>query len=422
MDDAATDRTAAATQSPAPAARRPPTGPAWALCLAVCLGLSGCATPPSREARDAQDDTWSLQSYRSVGAVDAHPGQGVDQAWRLDGHHVTLTRTASSTAQSLPLVIYLPALGEDSRAGQRWRSTWAAAGYAVLSVQPLEEDVTAWSSELALAGDFKSLGRQRFAGAAAAQRVQWLGRLVAEVRRRAQAGEPPWQQVDWRRVAVAGFDLGASTAQIVAGEHVAGAEDAASQLAVQAIIVLSPYAPDALRDVDSRYQDITLPVLWLTSDLDVDPIGLVGDPAQRRLPFEHGSGTHQYLLTVHGLPRVWLSGTTDDKALHPGSGRDRSAARAGAGSDDAPSGSKRGGKRRGPADNAVATAPFGASDEDDLGPRLSSQALQQRVLAVQSVSTAFLDAHLRGSVPAQRWLGEDAGRWVAPVGDFAARP
>ena len=78
--------------------------------------------------------------------------------WLISGQAVLLVLAEPGPPALVPLVIYLPGLGESGQAGERWRSAWASAGYAVLSVQPLAEDTAAWTSELARTGEFKALG------------------------------------------------------------------------------------------------------------------------------------------------------------------------------------------------------------------------------------------------------------------------
>jgi hypothetical protein len=132
--------------------------------------------------------------------------------WPLPERTVKVLLTVPAHPRSLPLVIYVPGLGESNGAGDRWRAAWSAAGYAVMSVQPLLEDETAWTSELARTGEFKSLAREHYGAAATSRRVRALEAIAAEARRRSRAGEEGWERIDWDRVAIAGFDLGAYTA------------------------------------------------------------------------------------------------------------------------------------------------------------------------------------------------------------------
>ncbi len=61
----------------------------------------------------------------------------------------------------LPVVIYLPGMSESRTSGASWRTAWAQAGYAVLSLQLLDEDQKVWSSDAARRGDFAVLARER---------------------------------------------------------------------------------------------------------------------------------------------------------------------------------------------------------------------------------------------------------------------
>jgi hypothetical protein len=78
-----------------------------------------------------------------------------------------------------------------------------------MSVQPLPEDEAAWTSELARTGEFKALAREHYSVSATRRRVRALEAIADEARRRSRAGEEGWDRIDWERVAIAGFDLGA---------------------------------------------------------------------------------------------------------------------------------------------------------------------------------------------------------------------
>lgn len=41
-----------------------------------------------------------------------------------------------------------------------------------------------------------------------------------------------------------------------------------------------------------------------------------------------------------------------------------------------------------------------------------------RIIAAQDVSTAFLDAYLKGDPLAREWLIVDAGRWLGTTGEL----
>jgi dienelactone hydrolase len=249
--------------------------------------LAACATPAVPVPTPAPP----ASAY-----VPAHEGatQTTAGLWQLPGGPVKTVLCGPQDSGTWPLVVYLPGLGEPSDAGERWRVAWASAGYMVLSVQALAEDASAWTSELARNGDFKALGQERFADSATRQRVGALLEVLAQARRNADAG--PWRRIDWNRIAVAGFDLGAHTAMAIAGERVAGMDTPLRVRipAIRAALALSPYAATKA-ELATRYADIRVPVLGVTGDLDTDPLGLLGDARVRTVPFEHMPGPGKYL-------------------------------------------------------------------------------------------------------------------------------
>ena len=375
------------------------------------LSVTACTTRPSTPPDDAQ----VRERAASGPAAQVHDTvRSTLASWSLSGQPVRIVLAQPASVSSAPVVIYLPGLGETSAAGERWRTAWAAAGYAVLSVQLLDRDAAAWKPDRARAADSRGLGRERFAGALVGQRVKLLAEVVSQAKARAAAGEPGWLSLDWNRVAIAGFDLGAYTAMTIAGEHVRYAEDAAGLVQVQAAIAISPYASVAAGSFGTRYRDIRLPVLSVTSDVDADALGVIEAAYLRDAPHAHMDGPNKYLLWLRGLPHAWLSGHAD--GVGPQSGADPDApAQDSAGSPGSDSRSPRRGRTRERAGDGGG-ASIGRDEAAQAS--LSPSALQLRVMAVQQVSIAFLDAYLKQDAPARQWLSVDASRWLGTSGEL----
>ena len=449
---------------PAPGARRFPLGsftafipPAvfMALTALTCVfTLTACGGPRTalapREADPAPLKAFAARGYEAV--VHDEPVASRHD-WPLGPvvQHVQLLRPspagAADQAEGLPVIVYLPGLGETADAGGAWRRAWATAGYAVLSVQPLPEDATAFQSDLARDGAFRTLGQQRHAAAAMLRRVQALVAVLAEARRRGQTGlaaDSAWAGLDWQRVAVAGYDLGAHSAMVLAGEQLRGADGLPGLMkdwSLRAVIALSPYADIADGGLATRYSGIRLPVLSITSEADNDPLGVVAGAAQRQAPFEHTAGPGQFLLTLQGLAHARLSGSvvTPGSERPPaargnaegsrgedgngsgagtdnGSGRGRSGGGGGGGG----GGGQRGQRGQGGGGAMAPGAARTPGGTNAAGPNTvaAATATQLRLIAAQDVSTAFLDAQLRGDSVASAWLRDHAPAWLGTAGEL----
>lgn len=378
--------------------------------------LAACSTHSPPQPDQALIRAFAARGYASV----EHASVSTSTShWAASGQTAKLVLARPARTGAVPVVIYLPGLGEASEAGERWRTAWASAGYAVVSVQLLDDDATAWRSDLALNGEFKALGRQRYAGAAVSRRVQLLADLVVEGQRRSAAGDPGWQELDWSKLAIAGFDLGAYTAMAVAGEHVPNAEDAAGRVQIRAAIALSPYASFAAGSLDTRYRDIHTPVMSVTSDVDVDALGLVEGGYLRNAPFNHMNGPDKFLLSLQGLPHSELSGAAhakgDTAESEPTKPSDDGTGNASSSDTGQP---RRGGKRGGPGEGAKPSRDR-AGGADRRGPAgLSPTALQLRLIAAQDISTAFLDAYVKNDSLAREWLASNATRWLGHTGEL----
>lgn len=384
---------------------------AWA-----CLGLAACAASGPPKADDSQVRAYAARGYQA--ALHDRAVTSADE-WTFEQQPQPLLLTLpEGAAAPLPLVVYLPGLGEDAGAGKLWREAWAEAGYAVLSLQPLADDEAAFRSEQARSGEFKALGRERWAAAAMVRRVARLTAVVAQARERGARGEPPWNRLDWSRVAIAGYDLGAHAALVLAGER--DGSNAVAPVSPRAVIAISPDGGGAAAGVAARrgWADIHVPALLVSSDEDGDPLGLIASPAQRLASFDAMPGPDQDLLLLHQLPHLRLSGLPSDEiAAPPAEAAPRSES-------PGPGGRRRGGNGGGAtavpdSDRALADVRgFGAG----AGGGLSATATELRLVAVRAVTTAFLDAHLRGDARARAWLAERAGAWLGRDGELRRRP
>ena len=292
-------------------------------------------------------------------------------SFELLGRRVTVTRSTAA-AGPLPVVIYLPGIGQGGDAGQRWAAAWALAGHAVLGVQPLEEDAAAWRSALARTGEFRALGELHYGDAMRADRLAALRQLVATLQARpAVAGVA----LDWQRAAVAGYEIGAQTALDLGGS---GGQP-------RAIIAISPPPMNAAAG--------SAPTLFITSDTDGDALGLVTRPAERRRAFDAAPAGSGWLLNAPGVSHAALSGTLAPEGWHAqDQHRGREMGPAG--------GQQRGGMGGGQGQHG----PAGGAPR---GPRSGSatEAAQADLAEALRVSTAFLDAQLRGAAaPAGAWL------------------
>jgi dienelactone hydrolase len=329
--------------------------PATALLL-TALALAGCASGPP-----------APKPWAEVATRELHLSLA---SFELQGRRVALTRSAGASGP-LPVVIYLPGIGQGSDAGQRWAATWAQAGYAVLAVQPLEDDAAAWRSALARTGEFRELGELHYGEPLRAQRLAALRRLVAGLQANAAGAGVA---LDWQHVAVAGYEIGAQTALDL------GTDATAWQ--PQAVIAISPPPMDA--------PAAQPPTLLVTSDGDGDALGLFPRPAERRRAFDTlrpGSG---WLLSMPGVSHAALAGTLAPEGWHAQDQHHGGDAMGGLGGGG-------GGKRGGMGGGGQGThGPAGGAPR---GPRSGSatEASQADLHEAMQLSTGFLDARLRGA-------------------------
>jgi len=400
------------------------------LALAVAL-IAGCSTPSPPKPDDAQVRQFSGRGYLTD---DQYSIATSYASWQNGDSAYDVSLTVPAKPDRYPLVIYLPGLGESRMAGETWRTTWARAGYAVLCLQPLAEDARAWSSEKARAGDFALLARERYSGKVMSDRLQALHAALQELVRRKSTNESPLDRADLSKVALAGFDLGAYTAMTVAGEDLRDVVVPQLPVSIQAVIALSPYASFSGPSFANRYRSIRLPVLSMTSDTDADALGVVTSPTLRKAPFEYMPPGNKYLAVLAGMPHTSFRGASpgskDDSDVHlaePGSSSraaDSKSDRGGSGGHKHFSGAPSAAAAGGHGGHGGGGGNTGGANSGYAGPRESVQQgpspteLAMGVVAVQVISTAFLDAVMKEDSIAREWLEKDANRWLRDKGEL----
>ena len=320
-----------------------------ALALSVSLGLTACGGPPPAPR------PWAETAARELNLALG--------SFEFQGRRVQVTRRAG-LAGPLPVVVYLPGLGQGADAGQRWAAAWAQAGYAVLALQPLEEDAAAWRSALARSGEFRALGELHYGDAMRRERTAALRRLLAALRAQPQAGGIA---LDWQHAAVAGYETGAQAALEM------GRDDTGWQ--PRAVLAISPPPMEAAAG--------SAPALLITGDHDGDALGLVTRPVERRRAFDSLPAGSAWLLNLPGLSHAAFAGTLAPEGWH---------------AQDHHRGREFGGQQRGAGGGGHPGAPNPAGGVP-RGPRSGSatEAAQADLHEALRLSTAFLDAELRGA-------------------------
>jgi dienelactone hydrolase len=378
------------------------------LLMAACTLFAGCTHPPPKPDA-ATVNQFTVHAYASDQRFTAVTSLF---NWTVGDAHYDLALTAPDKPGSYPLVIYLPGLGETRDAGILWRTAWAQAGYAVLSVQAFVEDASGWTAPKSRPGDFAALARVRYSANIALSRIEALDAMWRELLRRQANGEPPLDRIDISHVAVAGFDLGAYTAMTLAGENLRDVAKPAAAIPIAAAIALSPYADFSGATFSQRYRDISGPVLAVTTDSDADAIGLVTSPSVRKAPFEYMPDGNKFLMVLWSVPHFVLGGDKMDgpppevvltEADKPVQAR----------APTPPPGPNTGTRPR-----TTLPEPVSHSDPAATGTVLTATINAIGTAAISGVTTAFLDAYLKNDPVAAEWLAKDAPRWLREKGEF----
>ncbi|WP_247257239.1 alpha/beta hydrolase [Pseudomonas moorei] len=362
--------------------------------LVGSLGLiSGCAgDPPDPRIKFTE----RINEHLATAYQPAHnETSGWDAIWQLGQQSVDVTWLAPVTQGRVPLIIYLPGLGEGASGGVVWRNAWAQAGYAVLSVQGHAYDKSIFSSRQALDGDFRGLASSDYTAAALRDRLSTLQEVLTEVRKRAAKGDAQLAAIDWSQVVVAGFDVGAQTAEALAGALEPGTTSGVA-IEPKAVLLLSPYVEaGARREV---FAQMSAPVLSMTGQEDEDPFNWVSSYRQRQVLGESVTVPGSVQLELDKATHKTLSGT----ALF-----NRPEKKADKGSDASGGASKGRGHKHGAKSGGGSHGPMGEPAPDP-----------KQVAAIQAIGVAFLDSRIKHNAAATEWLQKGAPGWLGGAGSL----
>jgi hypothetical protein len=279
-----------------------------------------------------------------------------------------------------------------------------------MAVQPLAADRKAWSSGAARNGDFGAIAREHYAAGAVTARMQALATLFDELARRSGTDDAAAARLDTAHIALAGYDVGAYTSMLVAGETPPrNVARTGLPLPVAAVIALSPYADFSGIPFADRYRSIAGPVLSVSGDEDADALGAVSSPSVRKAPFENMRTRDAWLLWLANGTHTAMSGSPAATGATQETG-DNAASRDE--SRDTHQGGSHRGRRNGDTTEHERPARGGGKGAESPTERAMSATL------IQGISTAFLDAYLKNDSVAQEWLHKDAVRWLGDRGEL----
>lgn len=376
--------------------------------LSISL-MAGCSSAPERQKVDQA----KVQQFATRG-YDA----GIDYATSTSKLSPTIGNDCCqidlvqpNREGKYPLVIYLPGLGESSEAGADMRNAWAKSGYVVLSFQALEDDENVWSSRAAHDADFAYIRHERYSSEVISKRLDILKKVVGYLKQRIESGDAPLQRIDLSHIAIAGFDIGASSSMIIAGEDYPNVSNAGLSAQVDAVIALSPYADFSGSAPEVRYRNIDLPVLSITSDADADNLGSLPS-SLHQVPFQYMPPGNKYLLLLAGASHSVI-GNGDPSKPDSGEGESSSHQTDSTNTSGNPGG---GGSRH----HGRKSSNGDGNSRASSGRQSGSSPTERKIIevAIAQVTTAFLNAYIKNDKFSQEWLKNDAQPWLNKIGQI----
>ncbi len=209
-----------------------------------------------------------------------------------------------------PVVIFSHGLGGSREAAQYLGEYWSAHGYVGLFVQHAGSDTGVWQSSAA-GGRQAILQQLKTAanGKNLLDRTNDIKFVLDQLEKRNQNDSVLKNQLDLRRIALAGHSFGAGTTLAVAGQSFGGLGKGfdMSDPRVKAALYLCPPIMGGKSGAGQNYSNIQIPGMLLTGTEDASPISDT-KPADRRIPFDGIKSPHQYLVNFVGADHSVFGG------------------------------------------------------------------------------------------------------------------
>ena len=404
--------------------------------IAILIGLAGCnSSPPPPKLNVARVQDFELYGYDS----------GIDYVTSSNSLWLNVAKDCCKISiiqpqreGKYPLVVYLPGLGETIEAAAELRNAWAKSGYTVLTIQTLKDDEIAWTSLAAREADFSYINSDRYSPGIVSNRLQLLSQALSGIQYRVASNDPDFSKIDLSKIAIAGFDIGAYTTMIMAGENISGIPKTKLPVTIKAVIALSPYA-DFSEPLSERYLNIRVPVLSVTSTTDRAKYSKL-PTSLHDAPFHFMPAKEKYLLKLFGASHTLIGNPVTTAVLEDQGqdSNDRDSA-------DTPDGGGPGGGGPGGGGPVVVArrrwsrrrwprrrwsrwrwprwwwSQWGHGGGKGFGGNNTPTRRAQMAVAIKQVSTAFLNAHVKNDRFSQIWLANGATLWLINIGEIQNR-
>jgi predicted dienelactone hydrolase len=256
-----------------------------------------------------------------------------------------------------PVIIFSHGLGGSRDGAVYLGKQWSSHGYLCIFVQHPGSDSSVWQDQRGQ-GQARIIASLKTAanGQELLNRINDIKFVLDEIARRNDDEGVLQRKCDLDRIAISGHSFGAGTSMAMAGQTYGGGARvlSAADPRIKCAIYLSAPANLHGRTAQAVFGSIKIPGLLMTGTEDDSPINDTR-AADRRIPYDGMTAPHQYLVIFNGGDHMIFNGATR-RAQRPG---------------DA-----------------------------------------QMISEIEKVTTAFLDAYLRGDKQQQAWLDKDARAYL----------
>ena len=207
-----------------------------------------------------------------------------------------------------PVILFSHGLGGSMESCGYLGEYWAVNGYISVHIQHQGSDDSVWRGKLRPLNELRSAYEINWTGRSRVMDILFvLDQLDSLSKRNAGSKDAISNLLDMDRIGIAGYDLGAYAAMIMAGQLAPEKYPIINDPRIKAIVAMSPPVQPISAPTSEVYSKIEIPCFFITGTADD---GIVGSTraVQRRIPFDAITCNDQYLVTFDGTDHMVYAG------------------------------------------------------------------------------------------------------------------
>ncbi|MCL2744683.1 MAG: hypothetical protein FWE67_12605 [Planctomycetaceae bacterium] len=202
----------------------------------------------------------------------------------------------TAAEKQFPVIVFSHGIGGSIDCCSYLARAWTSRGFVCLFVQHPGSDENIWKGKVRILNEIKkSYERNKNCRT----RAEDLRFALDTLQQLAERDDDFGKKIDFTQIGVGGYDLGALTSLLVAGQLPPDYGTSLHDPRFTAALAMSPPVRRMNVGYKTIYKDVAMPVLFITGTKDDSVVGTT-QAVHRRIPFDSMTDNDRWLITLNG--------------------------------------------------------------------------------------------------------------------------